>query len=86
MYLKKHTNYRDLRSEATAHKVEVKGVARASRPGPGRDALVTLPQLYEQLRSEQPIIIVLVRRVELPYKSFIYINMKNFIKIIEEPL
>lgn len=35
---------------ATAHKVEVKGVARPSRPGPGRDALVTLPQLYEQLR------------------------------------
>ncbi len=35
---------------ATAHKVEVKGVARPSRPRPGRDALVTLPQLYEQLQ------------------------------------
>ena len=34
---------------ATAHKVEVKRVTRPSRPGPGRDALVTLPQFYEQL-------------------------------------
>jgi exodeoxyribonuclease V beta subunit len=34
---------------ATAQKVEVKRVARPSRPGPGRDALATPPQLYEQL-------------------------------------
>ena len=32
----------------TAHKVEVKGVARSSRPGSGRDDLATLPQFYEQ--------------------------------------
>ena len=43
----------ELNAAAPAHKVQVKRVAGPSRPGPGRDALVTLPQFYEQLHTAQ---------------------------------
>ena len=40
-------------ADVLKQKINPMGVARPSRPGPGRDALVTLPQLYEQLPSEE---------------------------------
>lgn len=51
---KKKSQHERASEKAIAHQVEVECVARPSWPGPGRGALVPLPQLYEQLPEKTP--------------------------------